>query len=301
MRKQGLREILSHLTAKLLGWELNQGHVTPNLFCQLPSFDSNEVKKAFLEFPPGANHRAVLLFSPLHVQYASVYPEVFYLLTYYPVSRIKRGKSWNSILEWCLTSGVEPFPDPKGLTTISQWCCSSPTLSLPLRPQLISFVISLSYSLHPHFEYVFIWGEWSATASTQCYQRFSHFVFQTWYIVFEKMRNWCRRHLNDLPYVQQWYLAEPGPGKALWCQNPSETQPSWSRLRGPHCLLGLLCLHGEDTVHHVSLGAHVLRRHGAMETGQALGPERLGIWPLVQLLIGTFLASISSSAERRWP
>ena len=71
--------------------------------------------------------------------------------------------------------------------------------TVSLCPQLISFSISLSYSLPPHFESLFLWEK--CYSIYHCEHKLSHFVFQTRSVWFEQVRNWRRSHLSDLPWV----------------------------------------------------------------------------------------------------
>ena len=73
------------------------------------------------------------------------------------------------------------------------------TVSLCL--QLISFLISLSYSLPPHFESLFLWEK--CYSIYPCERKLSHFVFQTRSVWFEKVWNCYRNHLSDSPWVTE--------------------------------------------------------------------------------------------------
>ena len=76
------------------------------------------------------------------------------------------------------------------------------TVSLCL--QLISFLISLSYSLPPHFESLFLWEK--CYSIYPCERKLSHFVFQTRSVWFEKVWNCYRNHLSDSPWVTEVVL-----------------------------------------------------------------------------------------------
>ena len=76
------------------------------------------------------------------------------------------------------------------------------TVSLCL--QLISFLISLSYSLPPHFESLFLWEK--CYSIYPCEHKLSHFVFQTRSVWFEKVWNCYRNHLSDSPWVTEVVL-----------------------------------------------------------------------------------------------
>ena len=111
-----------------------------------------------------------------------------------------------------------------------------------LCPQLISFSISLSYSLPPHFESLFLWEK--CYSIYRCELKLSHFVFQTRSVWFEKVRNWCRSHLSDLLWVTAVVRGR------IWCVCVSRSVVShslWPRGLQPARLLCPLNFPGKNT------------------------------------------------------